>query len=95
METLAQDIKYATRTLINHRGMTLAAAFSLALGIGANTAIFTFVQGVFYPPLPAEDPAELVSLYTEDPPAHLPVHLRQLPRWRIGRRADVRGDGQR
>jgi len=67
METLAQDIKYATRTLINHRGMTLAAAFSLALGIGANTAIFTFVQGVFYPPLPAEDPAELVSLYTEDP----------------------------
>ncbi len=67
METLGQDIKYAARMLINNRGVTLAAAFSLALGIGANTAIFTFVQGVFYPPLPAEDPARLVSLYTDDP----------------------------
>ncbi len=67
METLAQDIKYAARTLINNRGVTLAAAFSLALGIGANTAIFTFVQGVFYPPLPVEQAGQLVSLYTDDP----------------------------
>ncbi len=67
METLWQDTKYAARTLVANRGLALAAAFSLALGIGANTAIFTFVQGVFYPPLPVEEPAALVSLYTDDP----------------------------
>ena len=67
METLLQDIKYAARMLLSSRGVTAAAALSLALGIGANTAIFTFVQGVLYPPLPVPDAGRLVSLYTDDP----------------------------
>ncbi len=67
MESLRQDITFALRMLLKNRAVTLAAALSLALGIGANTAIFTFVQGVFYPPLPVEAPEALVSLYTDDP----------------------------
>ena len=67
MEGLLQDIKYAARVLLANRAVTAAAALSLALGIGANTAIFTFVRGVFYPPLPVQDAGRLVSLYTDDP----------------------------
>ena len=66
MQTLLQDLRYAVRQLRKSPGFTLTATITLALGIGANTAIFTLVQGILLRSLPVADPAELYRIGDTD-----------------------------
>ena len=66
MGTLSQDVRFALRTMIRNPGFTVAAVVSLALGIGANTTIFTLLNAILLAPLPVERPSELVAAYTTD-----------------------------
>jgi predicted permease len=63
LESLARDLRFSVRTLRRTPGFTLIAILVMALGIGANVALFTVVRGVLLKPLPFQDPDRLVMLY--------------------------------
>ena len=63
MDTLLQDIRFAIRTIRKQRGTSAVAVVCLALGIGANTAIFSVIRTVLMDSLPFQDPGRIVRLY--------------------------------
>src|SRR5580765_3413421 len=63
MDTLAKDLRYALRGLLRNPGFATVAILTLALGIGANTAIFTVVNTFLIRPLPYPEPERLAALF--------------------------------
>src|SRR5215813_5928578 len=85
------QMRYALRTLWNDRGFAAMAVLSLAIGIGANTAIFSLVNGVLLRPLDFPDPQRLTAISISTPLFRngepLPINLGQLVEWRRRTRA--------
>lgn len=76
MGRLAHDLRFAIRLLARSPLFTIAAVLSLALGIGVNTAVFSYLNALFLRPLPAvEEPQRVLSLYSalQGSPSHLPI----------------------
>src|SRR5580692_10740049 len=68
MPALVNDLRYAIRQLRKTPGFTLVCVLTLALGIGANTAVFSVMNAVLLQSLPVADPARVVYLRTSNPP---------------------------
>ncbi len=71
LESIFQDLRHGMRGLLRNPVFTSTAVVSLALGIGANTAIFTAVDALLFKPLPVRDPASLVTFSVPDERGHL------------------------
>ncbi|HEV7553058.1 MAG TPA: ABC transporter permease, partial [Candidatus Angelobacter sp.] len=90
METLIQDIRYGLRLLRKSPGFTAVAILTLALGIGANTVIFSVINSVLLNSLSFRDPATLVKVSLDDPGVGLVDMLCSVPEWKdLQSRPDV------
>jgi putative ABC transport system permease protein len=84
-DEMIQDLRYGVRMLAKHPAFTFAAVLSLAIGIGANTAIFSVVNGVLLRPLPFKEPERLVRFWHDKPMAgmkRMPVSPGMVTEWR-------------
>ena len=85
MDNLVKDIRYSIRLMIKSPGFTGVALIALALGIGANTAIFTAVNAVLFSPLPYPAPDRLVTVYATNPgqgQSRVPLSVADFLDWR-------------
>jgi len=73
LENLVEDVRYGLRTLAKNRGFTAVAVLTLALGVGANTAIFSAVYAVLLKPLPFRSPGQLVRVFEANDRAGIPA----------------------
>ncbi|MGH9654560.1 MAG: ABC transporter permease, partial [Bryobacteraceae bacterium] len=88
LETLWQDVRYGLRQMRRNAGFTAAAIITLALGIGANTAIFSVVNAVLLEPPPFKDPARLVQLFeSEQAPGHFLMNAADYLDWQAQNRS--------
>ncbi|MCI0671178.1 MAG: ABC transporter permease [Myxococcaceae bacterium] len=91
MDTLLQDLRFAARALLRRPAFALVMVLTLALGIGANTALFSVVNGVLLKPLPLPEPERLVVVWTTSPDlAGEPTSLPDFRDWRAEAREAVR-----
>jgi putative ABC transport system permease protein len=79
MESLRQDLGYGLRTLVKNSGFTIVAVLALALGTGANTAIFSVINGVLLRPLPFKEPDRLVMVWTNSSKSNQPQSSISVP----------------
>src|SRR4030088_2658411 len=85
MDTLFKDIRHAVRPLVQSLGFSLVAIAALALGIGANTAIFSVVNSILLQPLPYGHPERLVRLVLHSPNGDgQTVSIPKFVAWRAG-----------
>jgi hypothetical protein len=73
MNTLLNDLRYGARILLKQPAFTLVAVITLALGIGANTAIFSLVHSILLRPLPFREPDRVVRMLQASPKLGLPT----------------------
>src|SRR5215467_9345413 len=67
MRSLFQDVRYGLRMLLKKPGFTMVAALALALGIGANSAVFSVINAILFKPLPLNDLDRIVALWEKVP----------------------------
>lgn len=85
MQTFVQDVRYGWRMLVKNPGFTLVAILTLALGIGANTAMFSVIDAALLTPLGISKPDRAVIVWTEDPQRgwhHLPASYPDYQDWK-------------
>ncbi|MCH7573409.1 MAG: ABC transporter permease, partial [Planctomycetes bacterium] len=86
MQSFIQDIRFAIRVLVKGYGVTLIAVITLAMGIGANTAIFSLVDAILFKPLPFSEPDRLVNLWNTNVQIsrdQIPVTVEDFMDWRV------------